>query len=78
MRWLKILFWNKYYGDYDINHRGVGFDYENGKGYFSYRYIGRLNSGVEVVETFYNGGGSLTSSSVVFFQIFKSLWYSSK
>jgi len=67
---------NRYYGDYNIRKGSnefpiVEFEREEGNGGFGYEYIGKLNSGLEVIETFDNGGGSLTSTEVVFFQIIK-------
>jgi hypothetical protein len=38
----------------------------NPQGYYEYEYIGKLDNGVHVVRTFYNGGDSVTFTSVLF------------
>lgn len=67
---------DRYYGDYNIRKVDDDFPYveferEEGYGYFSYKYIGKLSSGVEVIETFSNGGGTFTSRNLIFISFLK-------
>ena len=54
---------NRYYGEVWQRDGMVGFDRDEpdsvfGKGFFVYRYCGRLANGCHVLKTVYNGGGS--------------------
>jgi len=62
-----------YYGirKVDDNFPFVEFERKEGYGYFAYKYIGELSSGIKVVEIFDNGGGTLTTRNLVFFLISK-------